>query len=213
LEVTNPGCPTSDLLGDLDIRTDLPKYRVHRGEEFEEVTDIRDRWTADSVAILLGCSFTFEVILSLEIYYAYGCDKDVFVEKGIPVRHMEEGVNVPMYVTNRSTVPSGPFRGPLVVPMRPIPSKLVSEAKEITSRFPSSHGAPVHIGDPAAIGIVDLGKPDFGDSVTVESDEVPMFWACGVTSQLAFKGIGDIEWISHAPGCMLVTDRESSYID
>ena len=122
------------------------------------------------------------------------------------MRHIEEDVNVPMYVTNRQTVPSGPFCGPLVVSMRPMHESLVARATEITQRFPQAHGGPVHVGDPSAIGIEDIQQPDFGDGVTIRADEVPVFWACGVTSQMAVESASPTKWISDAPGCMFVTD-------
>ena len=126
------------------------------------------------------------------------------------MRHIEEGLTVPMYITNRLTVPSGPFHGPLVVSMRPIDASLVSKAVEITRQYPRAHGAPVHWGDPTVLGIKDLSRPDFGDSVVVRENEVPVFWACGVTALMALQKSGVEQWISHVPGCMFVTDLPSN---
>ncbi|MHB1415158.1 MAG: putative hydro-lyase, partial [Chloroflexota bacterium] len=168
LDVTDIGSPHPPLLAPgADLRTDLPRYRVYREGRLEaEVRDITDLWRDDLVAFLLGCSFTFE---------------EALLAAGIPVRHQEEGVNVPMFITNVECRPAGAFHGPMVVSMRPIPQGQVIRAVQVTSRFPSVHGAPVHIGDPLALGIRDLGKPDFGDPVSIRANEVPVFWACGVT--------------------------------
>jgi uncharacterized protein YcsI (UPF0317 family) len=131
----------------------------------------------------------------------------------VPVRHIDEGVNVPMYRTNRQCEPSGPFNGPLVVSMRPIPAGQVDLAVEVTGRYPKVHGAPVHIGAPEDIGITDLSKPDFGDPVTIKDGEVPVFWACGVTPQAVVMASKPPFAISHAPGHMFVTDaRDSDYL-
>jgi len=174
-----------------DIRTDVPKYRVFRDGKVEEVQRITEIWRDDLVTFLIGCSFTFEAAL---------------IRAGIPVRHVEEGKNVPMYITNISCEEAGPFRGPLVVTMRPIPASMVSRATLVTSRFPTVHGAPIHVGDPLALGIEDLNKPDFGDAVTVKEGEVPVFWACGVTPQMALLAAGVDLAVTHAPGHMFVTD-------
>lgn len=154
LDVTDVGSPHPlRVAPEADLRTDLPRYRIYRhGQLDAEVTHITDLWQDDMVAFLLGCSYTFEAAL---------------LAAGIPVRHIEEGRNVPMYITNIECVPAGRFRGPMVVSMRPIPSRQVAKAVEVTARFPKAHGAPVHIGDPAAIGIEDPASPDFGDAVTV----------------------------------------------
>jgi len=193
LEVTDVGFPhPARVAPAADLRTDLPKYRIYRSGKLEaEVTQITDFWQDDMVAFLLGCSYTFEAAL---------------LAAGIAVRHIEEGRNVPMYVTNIQCTPAGRFRGPMVVSMRPIPSRQVVKAVEVTVRFPKAHGAPVHIGDPAAIGIEDLARPDFGDAVTVEEGEVPLFWACGVTPQVAAREARPELMITHAPGHMFITD-------
>ncbi len=190
LAVSLPGDPHLPALGaDLDMRTDLPRYRVYRdGALAEERTGIMDLWQDDFVTFVIGCSFTFERAL---------------IAGGIPLRHVAEGRNVAMY---RTSVPAGPFGGPLVVSMRPVRAEDAARAAEITGRFPDMHGRPVHIGDPAALGIADLSAPDYGDPVTVLPGEAPVFWACGVTSQAALEGARLPLFLAHAPGCMLVTD-------
>lgn len=177
-----------------DIRTDVPRYRVFRHGVLEprEPTDIRHLWRPDLVTFLIGCSFTFEHAL---------------LEAGLPVRHIEQGRNVPMYRTNVPCRPAGPFAGPLVVSMRPYRPSEVEQVRQVTARYTRMHGAPVHVGDPEALGIADLALPDFGDSVTVYADEVPVFWACGVTPQLAMESAQLELAITHSPGCMFITDR------
>lgn len=193
LAVSEPGDPRLPALGDdLDIRTDLPKYRVWRGGELvEEPLNLCHVWRDDLVSFALGCSFSFEQAL---------------IEEGIELRHMSRGSNVPMYRTNIRCVPAGPFAGPLVVSMRPLAPADAIRAVQITSRFPSVHGAPVHIGLPAAIGIEELSRPDYGDSVPVGSGELPVFWACGVTPQAVIAEARPDFCITHAPGSMLITD-------
>lgn len=193
LAVSEPGDPRLPILGeDLDIRTDLPRYRVwRRGELVEEPTEIHHVWRDDLVSFALGCSFSFEQAL---------------VEDGIELRHMTCGSNVPMYRTNIRCAPAGRFAGPLVVSMRPLKPSDAIRAVQITSRFPAVHGAPVHLGLPDAIGIADLAKPDYGDAVPVGSDELPVFWACGVTPQAVIAQAKPDFCITHAPGAMLITD-------
>jgi uncharacterized protein YcsI (UPF0317 family) len=193
LAVSEPGDPHLPGLGeDLDIRTDLPRYRVwRRGELVEEPFDLFHVWRDDLVSFALGCSFSFE---------------EALVENGIELRHITCGSNVPMYRTNIPCAPAGPFAGPLVVSMRPLKPKDAIRAIQITSRFPSVHGAPMHIGLPETIGIKDLAKPDYGDAVPVESDELPVFWACGVTPQAVIAQVRPEFSVTHAPGCMLITD-------
>ena len=193
LEVTDPGSPEpARVAPGADLRTDLPKYRVYRhGVLAEEVTDLLPLWRDDLVAFLLGCSFTFEAAL---------------LKAEVPVRHLEEGRNVPMYITSIPCAPAGLFEGPLVVSMRPIPPEKVARAAAVTARFPAVHGAPVHVGAPEALGIRDLGRPDFGDPVTVRRGEVPVFWACGVTPQAVAMAVKPPFMITHAPGHMFVTD-------
>jgi uncharacterized protein YcsI (UPF0317 family) len=195
LEVTEAGSPAVDPAWgeDVDLRVDLPRYRVYEGGALaREVDTIADLWRADLVSFLLGCSFTFEQALQ---------------EAGVPIRHQECGCNVPMYRTNIPCRPAGAFRGPVVVSMRPVPARLVPLAVTVTARFPGVHGAPIHVGDPAAIGIADLGRPDYGDPVPVYPGETPVFWACGVTPQAAAEAARIPFMITHAPGHMLVTDR------
>ena len=189
-DVGDPKIPALGL--DLDIRTDLPRYRVWRdGEVVEEPTDIAAHWRDDLVAFVLGCSYSFEEALMAE---------------GLPMRHIERKVRVPMYRTNIACAPVGSFSGPMVVSMRPFKPKDAIRAVQITSRFPSVHGAPVHLGHPHLIGIADIAKPDYGDPVTVASDEIPVFWACGVTPQAVIAAAKLPFAITHAPGLMLVTD-------
>jgi uncharacterized protein YcsI (UPF0317 family) len=192
LDVTDPGSPLTVLAPGADLRTDLPAYRVwERGDCVSEAADVTRFWRGDLVAFLLGCSFTFERAL---------------LAAGVPVRHIEQGGNVPMFITSRPCRPAGRFSGPLVVSMRPIPADLVATAVRVTSRYPAVHGAPVHIGSPAALGIADLAKPDFGDPVTSQDSDVPVFWACGVTPQLALASGRPPIAITHAPGHMFITD-------
>lgn len=189
-EVGDPRIPALGL--DLDVRTDLPRYRVWRdGELVDEPRDLLAAWRDDLVAFVLGCSFSFEQAL---------------VEAGIALRHVELGRNVAMYRTSVPTVPAGPFHGPMVVSMRPLRPADAIRAVQVTSRFPGVHGAPVHIGLPSMIGIRDLAAPDFGDAVPVHDDELPVFWACGVTPQAVVMATKPPLCITHAPGCMLVTD-------
>jgi uncharacterized protein YcsI (UPF0317 family) len=194
LAVGEPGDPTLASLGaDIDIRSDLPRYRVWRdGQVVDEPTDIGALWRDDFVTFVLGCSFSFEQAL---------------LDEGLRLRHVDEGRNVAMYRTHIATEPAGPFGGPLVVTMRPLGAAAAIRAVQITSRFPAVHGAPVHLGDPALIGIADLARPDYGDAVAVRGDEIPVFWACGVTPQAALENARVPLAITHAPGCMLVTDR------
>ena len=198
LDVGEPG-EVSTPIFDGDLRTDLPAYRVYeQGELVAEVQDVREHWRPDLVAFLIGCSFTFETAL---------------LEAGVPVRHVETGTNVPMYRTSVDTRPAGSLHGPLVVSMRPVPADQVATAVRVTSRYPAVHGAPVHVGDPRAIGIPDLDAPDFGDPVEVRPGEVPVFWACGVTPQAAVMASRPAYAIGHAPGHMAITDaRDSQFV-
>lgn len=193
LDVTDVGSPVPRLLApEADIRLDVPRYLVYReGRLDAQVVDLLNLWQDDMVGFLLGCSFTFESGL---------------LAAGIPVRHIEENVNVPMFVTNISCRPAGLFHGPMVVSMRPIPYHQITRAVQVTSRFPGVHGAPVHIGDPARIGIRDLGRPDYGDPVSIHEGEVPVFWACGVTPQAVALEAKPRLMITHAPGHMFVSD-------
>jgi uncharacterized protein YcsI (UPF0317 family) len=193
LAVSEPGERLLPSLGhDVDICTDVPSYRVWRdGELVAEPSDITDLWRDDLVTFVIGCSFSFEQAL---------------MEAGLPLRHVEQGRNVAMYRTSIATEAAGPFSGPLVVTMRPMRAAHVIRAVQVTSRFPNVHGAPVHIGDPSLIGIANLAQPDYGDAVEVMPDELPVFWACGVTPQAAIQQARPAFCITHAPGAMLITD-------
>jgi len=186
------------LGADLDIRTDLPGYRVWRnGELVEETNEISKWWREDLVAFVIGCSFSFDVALLAD---------------GLPIRHIACGVRVPMYRTSIACTPVGPFAGPMVVSMRPLQPAHAIRAIQITSRFPSVHGAPVHIGLPHLIGIDDLQAPDYGDAVPVEPNELPVFWACGVTPQAVIAAAKPPFAMTHAPGAMLVTDLKNTQL-
>ncbi|MEC7733092.1 MAG: putative hydro-lyase [Chloroflexota bacterium] len=177
-----------------DIRTDIPLYRVYENGEFtSEISDLQEVWKEDFVSFLLGCSFSFESAL---------------ITNGIKLPHFENGTNVSMYITNIPTVPAGPFSGPMVVSMRSIPQEKVVRAVQVTSRFPGVHGSPIHIGDPLAIGIHDISKPDFGEPTTIKEGEVPVFWACGVTPQSVAMSSKPPIMITHAPGHMFITDMK-----
>lgn len=199
LAVSEPGQALLPALGaDIDIRSDLPRYRVWRhGELVDEVTDIRALWTQDLVSFVIGCSFSFEQAL---------------LEAGIPLRHIEQGRNVAMYRTSIGTAPAGAFCGPMVVSMRPMRAADAIRAIQITSRFPNVHGAPVHLGEPGLIGVTDLSRPDYGDPVELLAGEMPVFWACGVTPQAAVQQARPELCITHAPGAMLITDLLNSRI-
>jgi uncharacterized protein YcsI (UPF0317 family) len=193
IAVSEPGQPHIASLGeDVDLRTDLPRYHVWRdGAAVASTPSVADVWRDDLVAFVIGCSFSFEEALTAD---------------GIPLKHVSAGTTVPMYRTNVMCEPAGPFNGPLVVSMRPMNAADTIRAIQITSRFPAVHGAPVHLGDPALIGIHHLSRPDYGDAVDVSADELPVFWACGVTPQAAIASARIPFAITHAPGCMLVTD-------
>jgi uncharacterized protein YcsI (UPF0317 family) len=193
LAVGEPGEAKLPALGnDIDICTDVPRYRVWRnGVMVEEPTDISHLWRKDLVTFVIGCSFSFEQAL---------------LDAGLPLRHIQQNKNVAMYRSNIATEAAGAFHGPMVVSMRPFKAQDAIRAIQITSRFPDVHGAPVHMGDPAQIGIADLSKPDYGDAVEVLPDEIPVFWACGVTPQAAITQAKPAFCITHAPGAMLITD-------
>ena len=193
LVVGDAGRPELPALGrDIDIRRDLPRYRVFRdGVEVATPTDIVDHWRDDLVTFVLGCSLSFEWAL---------------MEAGMRLKHVETDSTVPMYGSSIDCAPVGPFGGKMVVSMRPFRPAEAIRAIQITSRFPTMHGAPVHIGLPEALGIRDLGRPDFGDPVDVGADELPLFWGCGVTPQVAIEQAKPPLFISHYPGCMLITD-------
>ena len=198
LGVLEPGQVSSLLLEGGDIRTDIPSYRVFsHGSLIDEPTDATAYWTENTVAFVIGCSFTFEQVL---------------IDNNVPVAHIEQGVNVPMFMTNIDCEPAGVFSGKMVVSMRPIPAGLVADAVRITSRYPAVHGAPVHVGEPGLIGIDDLAAPDFGDAVDIPAGWVPVFWACGVTPQSIVMSSKPELAICHSPGKMLITDvRDVAY--
>lgn len=198
LGVIEAGQTTSPLMAGGDIRRDVPRYTVYEnGVKVDEPTDITSLWRPDFVTFMIGCSFTFEAAL---------------MQEGIRLAHIDQHVNVPMYRTTIRCQDAGQVQGPLVVSMRPIPARQVADAVRVTARYPAVHGAPVHVGDPAAIGIRDLGQPDFGDAVRIAPGEIPVFWACGVTPQAAVMESKPAIAIGHAPGHMLITDvRDSAY--
>ena len=193
LEVLEPGqYQTQSLAPDADIRTDIPRYNIYRRGKLEATEkEIRGVWQDDFVTFLLGCSFSFE---------------EALMRAKVPVRHIEKKRNVPMYITDIPCKSAGVFQGPMVVSMRPLPPGKVIRAVQITSRYASVHGAPVHFGDPSAIGIKNLGKPDFGDAVTIRKGEIPIFWACGVTPQAVVMKVKPDLCITHAPGHMFISD-------
>ncbi len=198
LDVLEPGQVEPSIAPGADLTTDLPRYRLYRqGQLTEEVAEVRDFFADDTVSFLLGCSFSFE---------------NAMLAAGLPVRNMAEGKNVSMYITNRSCRPAGPFEGPLVVTMRPMTPAQAVRAVQVTTRFHLTHGAPIHLGDPSVLGIQDLDHPDFGDPVTIHPDEIPVFWACGVTSSLAVTAARLELVITHAPGHMFVSDLRDEHM-
>lgn len=193
LEVSDAGSRNFVQMGaDSDIARDFPRYRIYEyGKMTGEYTDVSSFWRADFVSFLIGCSFSFEADL---------------LENNVPVRQIEEGRNVPMYDTSIPCQPAGVFHGNMVVSMRPIPSGLIPKAVQITAAMARVHGAPVHIGNPAEIGIKDINAPDYGEAVTIRPGEIPVFWACGVTPQNAVIQSKLPFVITHAPGHMFITD-------
>jgi uncharacterized protein YcsI (UPF0317 family) len=201
--VRNPKpCPILDVLergqtepiiaAGADLRTDLPRYKIFENGQFQtDIEDVTQYFHDNMVSFLLGCSFSFE---------------NAMLAAGLPIRNMEEDKNVSMYITNRPCLPAGPFSAPLVVTMRPMTPEQAIRAVQVTTRFHLTHGAPIHLGDPREIGIDHLDRPDFGDPVTIKPGEIPVFWACGVTSQLAATSAPLPRVITHAPGHMFVSD-------
>ncbi|PHQ66177.1 MAG: hypothetical protein COB93_12290 [Sneathiella sp.] len=194
--VTDAKSPYLPELGtDVDIRTDVPVYNIYRSGALEEQRlNLNTLWSEDLVAFVLGCSFSFE---------------NALISEGIPLRHIDASKTVPMYQTRIETTFAGPFAGPLVVSMRPMSQANALRSVNITARFPQAHGAPIHMGDPGEIGISDLASPDWGDATEIKADEIPVFWACGVTPQAAIQAAKLPLFISHAPGHMLITDVKS----
>lgn len=199
LDMTAPGHPhPMKVAPGADIRTDVPRYRIYRKDRpIEEREDICSLWQDDFVAFLLGCSFSAERAL---------------IEHNIRLSHLEQGKNVAMYRTSISCVPTSRLHGSLVVSMRPIRTTILDRVIEITAHYPLAHGAPIHIGDPLKLGITDLGQPDWGDAVTIEDDEVPVFWACGVTPQAVIMEVQPEIAITHSPGHMFLTDWHDTTI-
>jgi len=192
LDVLEPGQTEPIIAPGADLLTDLPRYKIFENGEFKiDVEDVSDYFDANMVSFLLGCSFSFE---------------NAMVAAGLPIRNMEEDKNVSMYITNRPCLNAGPFSAPLVVTMRPMTPQQAVRAVQVTTRFHLTHGAPIHLGDPREIGINNLDRPDFGDPVTIKPGEIPVFWACGVTSQLAATSAPLPRVITHAPGHMFVSD-------
>ncbi len=184
------------LGSDIDIRTDVPSYNIYTsGQLTGQTTDISNLWRENFVAFALGCSFTFERAL---------------MENGIVLQHIERNVTVPMFKTTLPVQPVGPFAGGMVVSMRPIREQDVEKAVSISARYPHAHGAPVHVGNPAELGISDLNAPDWGEACSVGSDETPVFWACGVTPQNVVLAAKPEICITHTPGCMLITDIDEN---
>ncbi|MEC5423329.1 putative hydro-lyase [Virgibacillus sp. C22-A2] len=200
----NPqACPIVDVLeegktqpaiADADIRTDLPKYRIYRNGKFiKEVLDVVEEWREDFVTFLIGCSFTFEKAL---------------IDDGIKLLHQDQNRVVPMFNTNIPCKKAGRFQGNMVVSMRALLKEEIDRAVNITSQFVTSHGGPIHIGNPEQIGIKDIFKPDYGESINFnEGERVPVFWPCGVTPQNICLSAKPEVMISHAPGHMLITDK------
>lgn len=197
LEVTDAGSPIPAVTApEADLRTDVPRYRVYEnGELADEPAEIGSYWREDMVSFLLGCSFTFETAL---------------LSAGLGLAHLDQGRNVPMYVTGRECVPSGPFSGPMVVSMRPYRAEEIPLAVAVSGRYPTMHGAPVHVGDPDSLGVRDMEEPEFGDAISLEEGQIPVFWACGVTPQAVAMEARPPLVITHSPGHMFVTDRLDS---
>lgn len=200
LDVTEPGgVEPKTVAPGADLRTDLPAYRVWQdGKLVDEPTDVRSIWRDDLVSFVIGCSFTFE---------------NALLEARLPVRHIEQGLNVPMYKTNRQCRSAGRFRGPLVVSMRPMSPQQAVTAERVCARFPRAHGTPIHFGDPAALGISNIARPDYGDAVEIRKGEAPVFWACGVTPQAALVEAHLPFAITHKPGHMFLTDLQDSDLE
>lgn len=196
LEVTETGSKyTSICAKDCNIATDFPRYRIYEnGKLVAETENIEDYWRDDLVSFIIGCSFSFESEL---------------IEAGIEIRHNTIGCNVPMYLTGVECIPAGSMSGRMVMSMRPIPYRQIIKAVQLSGAIPKVHGAPMHVGDPAAIGVKDINRPEFGDPVPINEGEVPVFWACGVTPQSVVMNSKPPFAITHAPGCMLITDTKN----
>ncbi len=192
LEIIRGTPETHDMGEGANICTDIPRYRIYENGVFtRELTDVSSFWQDGYTGFLIGCSFSFE---------------EALMRAGIEVRHITQGRNVPMYKTNIQTVKAGPFEGPMVCSMRPMTPENAQKAYEITARMPNVHGAPVHMGDPAEVGVKDIMKPDYGEAVDIYEGEIPVFWPCGVTPQAAVENAKPPIVITHAPGHMFITD-------
>lgn len=194
IEVLDAGDPRPrSCAADADLRTDLSRYRVFRnGELVEEVPDLLGLWRDDHVAFLMGCSLSFD---------------QAMLDAGIPLRHLDADTGrIPVYHSSIACTPAGMLRGNMMVSMRPIPRRLLVATIETTGRHPIAHGSPVHVGDPADIGIADLGHTYSNPPVPVRDDEIPVFWGCGVTPQSVAMASGIPEMITHATGHMFLTD-------
>ena len=195
VSMTAPGNPIfpTEIGDDIDVRSDAPRYLIFRdGKLTDEVTDLTNIWQDDFVAFGMGCSYSFE---------------EALVAGGLPLRHIEQKTKVPLYITNIETVLAGPFKGPTIVSMRPFLPLDAIRAIEVTARYPRVHGTPVHFGNPAMIGIDDISKPYSGVPPVIHENEVPVFWACGVTPQIIVEHAKPSICITHKPGHMLITDR------
>lgn len=199
LEVLQHSPKTKQMGENGDITTQIPRYRIYEhGVMTQEVTDVSQYWGEGYVGFLLGCSFSFE---------------EALIKAGIEIRHITEGCNVPMYKTKIQTERAGDFYGPMVCSMRPMTPENAIIAREITSKYPNVHGAPIHMGDPAEIGVSNIAQPDYGDPVTIAEGEIPVFWPCGVTPQAAIEQAKPSIVITHAPGHMFITDVENTKLN
>jgi uncharacterized protein YcsI (UPF0317 family) len=198
VEITDPGSPMVTQVAQADLRTDLPRYCVYKdGKLVDQPTDVTEYWRDDLVGFLIGCSYSFE---------------EAMINAGIPLRHQQEDKIVSVYTTNVDCVPCGQFAGPMVVSMRPIKRDQLVRSIQVTSRFPATHGAPVHVGDPSLIG-VDLAKTDFETGVfDMAEDDVPVFWGCGGTPQAVALASKIDFMITHKIGHLFVTDKLSESI-
>lgn len=191
---------THDMGEGGNICSDIPRYRIYRDGVWDgkEITDVTEYWKEGYVGFLIGCSFSFE---------------EALMAAGIEVRHIAQGRNVPMYKTNIQTVKAGPFEGPMVCSMRPMTPENAQKAYDITVKMPNVHGAPVHMGDAAEVGVADVMKPDYGEAVDIYEGEIPVFWPCGVTPQAAVENAKPPIAITHAPGHMFITDIINSELN